>query len=75
MMNIEKQVKQKNYHAMIGVLLVNVVTFVLLVYPRVDFSPKTIPEWLINTLSVAQVVFIVMLGLAIVKEKRRSHSL
>lgn len=74
-MNIEKQVKQKNYHAMIGVLLVNVVTFVLLVYPRVKFSPKTIPEWLTNTLSVAQVVLIVMLGLAIVKEKRRSHSL
>lgn len=70
-MNAQKQTKQEKYTAMIVALLINVVTFVLLVYPRVDFSPKTIPEWLTNALAVAQVVLIVVLGLAIAKQQKR----
>lgn len=72
-MNTQKQPKQEKYNAMIVALLVNVVTFVLLVYPRVDFSPKTILEWLTNALAVAQIVLLLVLTAAIQKNKKGNN--
>lgn len=67
-MNTQKQTKPDNYNARIVALLVNVVTFVLLVYPRVDFSPKTMPEWFTNAVAGAQVVLMLLLLVTIRKK-------